>query len=154
MRQEVLRVLKRLGDAQARVRWTAVEGIAVVETTLDNHQVIHWCRNLFRNQTEPFDFAVKWVPVDYWCATDLATIKRVIDTKLTKRIAPSEAWAMRAYKRRWQRCHTAEIVLELASGINRAVDLSQPDWIVWVDIIGRQTAVSLLRRDEIFSIAE
>ena len=154
MRGEVLRVLRRLGDELPSVRWTAVEGIAVVETILDNRQVIQQCRALFRNQTEPFNFAVKWVPVDNWCATDLTAIKQIIDTEVAPRIAPGQTWAMRVHKRRWQRYHTTEIVRALATDIDRPVNLSHPDWIVWVDVIGDQTTVSLLRPEEIFSVAE
>ena len=36
--------------------------------------------------------------------------------------------------------------------MNRKVDLDHPDWIVWVDVVGRQTAISLLRPEEIFSL--
>ena len=52
----------------------------------------------------------------------------------------------------WQQYYTIEIVEYLAADIEKKVDLGNPDWILWVDVIGRETALSLLRPDESFSI--
>ena len=127
-------------------------GIAVAHTSLDNRQIIHQCRELLHQGKMRFDFAVKWVPVDYWCWTDLDTIKQLIDEKVIPRIQPEETWAMQVNKRRWQIYHTIDIVTALAADIDRKVNLSHPDKIVWIDIIGNETAVSVLKPDDIFSV--
>ena len=126
-------------------------GIGVVHTSLNNRQVIHQCRELLHQGKIRFEFAVKWVPVDYWCWTDLDSISQLIDENIVPRIEPNETWAMRVNKRRWQKYHTLEIVTTLAAHIDRRVNLSQPDKIVWIDILGNDTAVSILKPDEIFS---
>jgi tRNA acetyltransferase TAN1 len=151
-RREALYVLKVLGDPHASMRWTFVMGIAVAHTSLDNHQIIQLCRELYHEGKSQFDFAVKWVPVDYWCWTDLNSIKQVIDQKVLPRLQPDETWAMQVNKRRWQTYHTLDIVTTLAADIDRKVDLSHPDKIVWVDVVGNETAVSVLKPDEIFSV--
>lgn len=144
-------MLRRLGDDQATMEWTVVNGISVLHTALDGRQVIAKCRALLREGEVAFEFAVKWVPVDHWCDTDLDAMKLVIEDHVTGRIAPTETWAMKVHKRRWQTYHTDEIVDYLAPSIDRPVDLTVPDKIVWVDVIGRNTAVSVLRPEEIFS---
>ena len=151
-RNEIVRILRRLGDAHPAVRWTHVEGIAVVHSCLDNREVIRRCRDLLRRGEESFEFAVKWIPVDYWCATDLGAMKHVIDEEACARIQPGETWAMRVHKRRWQTYHTAEIVACLAAGIDRKVDLKHPDKILWVDVLGDSTAISVLEPPDIFSV--
>lgn len=143
--------MKLLGDPDAAMRWTFVMGIGIVHTSLDNRQVIHQCRELLHQGEIHFEFAVKWVPVDYWCWTDLETISQLIHEKVLTRIQPDESWAMRVNKRRWQAYHTIDIVSALAAQIDRKVNLSHPDKLVWVDIIGNDTAVSVLKPDEIFS---
>jgi tRNA(Ser,Leu) C12 N-acetylase TAN1 len=35
--------------------------------------------------------------------------------------------------------------------VDRKVDLSDPDWILRVDVVGNTTAISLLKPDEFFS---
>jgi tRNA acetyltransferase TAN1 len=152
-RPEILHVLTRFGDPDPWVEKTAVRGIAVVHSGLDNREVIKRCRSLWESEPlSSFEFAVKWVPVDYWCETDLAAMKQVIDTKLKARLERERTWGMKVRKRGWQQYHTSEIVEFLAADIEARVDLSNPDHIIWVDVIGRRTAISLLKPEEIFSL--
>jgi len=150
-RNEAVRILRRLGDDEAVVEWTAVDGIAVANTSLDNREVIRKCRELLRSSEEQFQFAVKWIPVDYWCSTDLDAIKKVIEDRVVGRIQPEETWAMKVHKRRWQSYHMNDIVAYLAPSIDRRVNLTSPDKIVWVDVVGRETAISVLKPEDIFS---
>lgn len=150
-RDEIVRILKQFGDTHPEVRKSAVMGIAIVHTGLDNREVIRRCHELY--ETEPaFEFAIKWVPVDYWCHTDLDAIKQVIKDHISDRIAENETWGMTVKKRRWQKYHTVDIVEYLAESIDRKVDLRNPDWIVWVDVVGNETAISLLKPGDIFSL--
>ena len=150
-RGEVLRILHRLGDEQAFMEKTAVPGIARVRTCLDNREVIRQCKALAA--TEPvLEFAMKWLPVDYWCETDLDSMKQVIDAHIKNRIKDNETWAMRVKKRSWQAHPTIEIIETLAKDVDRSVKLTQPDWIVHVDILGARTAIALLKPGDVFSL--
>lgn len=152
-RPEITRALERFGDPDSLVEKTDVMGIAVVHTSLDNREVIKRCRVLREGEPlDSFEFAIKWVPVDYWCVTDLSAIKQVIDSNIRERIGKDQTWGMKVHKRRWQRYHTIEIIEYLAADIERKVDLNHPDRIVWVDVVGRRTAISLLKPEEIFSL--
>jgi len=152
-RPEIIAILKRFGDPDPQVDKTATIGIAVAQTRLDNREVITHCRALWENNPlDSFEFAIKWVPVDYWCATDLNAMKQVIDNKVKNRIDNNRTWGMKVHKRRWQQYHTIEIIEYLAADIARKVELNSPDWIVWVDVVGRRTAISLLKPEDIFSL--
>lgn len=148
---EVRQFLRELGEAAASVRRSAVPGIAVVETALDARTVIRRCRERFAAGSG-FRFAVKWVPVDFWCTTDLDAIRELMATEIRPRIGPTETWGMKVEKRGWPRYHTIDIIRHLAVAIDRPVNLDRPDWLVRVDILGPRTAVSLLRRGEVFSL--
>lgn len=150
---EILRILHRFGDAAPAVEKTAVMGIALVHTCLDNRAVICQCRELRKTEPNAFALAVKWVPVDIWCDTGLESIRDTIVQHIADRIGVDETWAMKVHKRRWQVYHTAEIVEYLATAVERTVNLRRPDRILWVDVIGRKTAVSLLEPQDIFSLA-
>ena len=149
-RREALAVLRRLGDEHAQVERSSVDGIALVHTTLDPREVVRRCRNL-ADQSYTFRFAIKWVPVDYWSDTDLDTIRWLLEDKVRGQIAERETWGMQVAKRRWERYHSREIIASLARAIDRTVDLEHPDKLVRVDVLGKRTAVSVLRPDEIFS---
>ena len=152
-RPEVIRILKRFGDPAPRVEKTDVMGIAVAHTCLDTRDVVQRCHALWKSDPQDsFEFAIKWVPVDYWCETGLAAMKAVIDSHIRERIGKNQTWGMKVYKRRWQRYHTSEIVTCLAADIPQRVNLDHPDWILCVNVIGRRTAITLLKPEEIFSI--
>ena len=150
-RREILRTLTHLGDDHAAVERTSVEGIALVHTALEARSVVHGCRELSL-EGRALEEAIKWVPVDYWCETDLQAMYRLLEEKVRDQIAPDETWAMQIEKRRWQRYHTREIVVHLAGAIDRKVDLDRPDKLVRVDVVGGRVAVSVLRPGEVFSI--
>lgn len=155
LRKEVIAILAQIGDPVPLVDRTAVFGIAFVRTALDNRRVIQHCRALWQEAgLTNFQYAIKWLPVDYWCDTDLDIIKELIDSKLKDQIDPEQTWGMVVKRRRYQKHHTIEIIRYLAQDIDRKVNLSTPDRIIWVDMLGRQTAVALLQREEIFSIGE
>ncbi len=150
-RREAIRILQQFGDQEPRVQKTSVAGIAVAHSTLNNRDVVRRCRELLEKEPA-FEFAIKWVPVDFWCETDLAAMKELIDKNIKDQIEENQTWAMKVEKRRWQQYHTIEIVDYLAAGIESKVDLRNPDRILRVDVLGNETAISLLKPDEIFSV--
>jgi tRNA acetyltransferase TAN1 len=151
-RREILRTLTRLGDEHAAIERTAVQGIALVHTALDAKEVVHHCRDLFE-QGFTFEHAIKWIPVDFWCESDLDTLRLHLAEVAGAQIAPNETWGMRVDRHGWQRYRTPQIVTHLARAIDRRVELDHPDKVVRVDIVGERAAVSVLRPDDIFSSA-
>jgi len=149
-KREILAVLGRLGDDCAQVQRSGVDGIALVHTALDGRQVVRRCAALLRENVA-FEFAIKWVPVDYWCGSDLEAIRKLLESKVRDQIAEGETWGLQIAKRRWEQYHTKDIVAYLAPAIDRKVDLHHPDKLVHVDMVGTQTAISVLRPGEIFS---
>lgn len=152
-RTEVIQILNQMGDPGPSVERTPVLGIALVHSCLNNRLVIQQCKT-FRQERglSSFQFAIKWVPVDYWCRTDLEDMKRVIDTHLADYVKPDQTWGMVVKKHRFQRYHSIDIVHHLAQDVHRQVNLNKPDWIVRVDILGKETSIAFLKPDEIFSV--
>ncbi len=151
-KREIGRILGRFGDAAPLVEKSGIRGICVVRTRLDNRQVIARCAELYRAEPQSFRFAVKWVPVDWWCEKDLDAMERLVKAQIAPCISAQESWAMKVEKRGWSRYHTAEIIRRLAESIDRRVNLKAPDKLVRVDILGAAVAASVLRQGEIFSI--
>jgi len=150
-RREILRTLRRLSDEHPVVERTGVHGIALVHTRLDGRDVVRRCRALFL-EGFAFEYAIKWVPVDYWCERDLEALRSLLAERIRDQIAPDETWGMKVEKRRWQGYRTRDIIVHLARAIDRKVDLDHPDKLVRVDVLGRQVAVSVLRAGDVFSI--
>ena len=150
-KREVREALRRCGDEQSQIERTSVNGIAVVRTTLDGREVVRRCRELC-HESFAFRFAIKWVPVDYWCETDLEAIRKLLEAEVRGRIAEDETWGMKVERRGWQQHHTQDIIVYLARAIDRKVDLNHPDKLVRIDVLGNQTAISVLRPSDMFSV--
>jgi tRNA(Ser,Leu) C12 N-acetylase TAN1 len=151
-RQEITRILRLFGDPQPYVEKSGIPGVTVVQTSLDNRHVVARCEELHHERPESFRFAIKWVPVDYWCDKDLEAAKRLIEEQVAPCISAQETWAMEVEKRGWEKYHTAEIIQHLAEAIKRKVRLKTPDKLVRIDVLGSTVAISVLRPGEIFSI--
>lgn len=151
-KREIVRLLGRFGDSEPHVEKSGVPGICVVRTSLDNRHVVARCAELARDEPQAFRFAIKWVPVDYWCEKDLDAVKRLIEAQVVPCIGAQETWAMQVEKRGWPEYHTAEIIQRLAEAIDRKVRLKAPDKLVRIDILRSAIATSVLRPGEIFSI--
>lgn len=151
-RREIVHILRRFGDPEPHVEKSGIPGISVVHTSLDNRHVTARCTELYHGEPESFRFAIKWVPVDYWCEKDLNAIKRLIEEQVAPRIGAQETWAMKVERRGWDEYHTAEMIQRLAEAIDRKVRLKAPDKLLRIDVLGSTVATSVLRPGEIFSI--
>jgi len=151
-RREIVRILERLGDAAPGVEKSGVPGICLAHTGLDNRDVVARCAELQRREPQAFRFAMKWVPVDYWCVKDLDAIRQLVAEQVLPRIGVEETWAMQVEKRGWSAYHKADIIARLAEAIDRKVRLKAPDKLVRIDILANVAAVSVLRPGETFSI--
>ena len=151
-RTEITRILNQMGDPDPVIKRTPVRGIALVHSCLDNREIIRQCNTLRQDcGLDCFQFAIKWIPVDYWCMTDLDAMKRVIDSHVADYVKPDQTWGMIVNKHRFQHYHSIDIIRHLAQDVQRRVNLNQPDWLVRVDILGPETAIAFLKSNEIFS---
>jgi tRNA acetyltransferase TAN1 len=152
-KEEIVRILKTLGDENPIVRRTIAEGIIGVQTRLDSREVIHGLQRLFNEDPSLIQHTLKWVPVDLWTYSDMESMKSAVK-ELGKGIEADEKWRMTVEKRRYTQFHRIEIIGELAELVDRKVDLEKPDKIIRIDIIGKYAGMSLLKPQDIFSTAK
>jgi len=152
-KKEIVHVLGTLGDENPLVKHTFAKGIVGVRTWLNSREVTRRLRTLFDEGSLVFQHTLKWVPVDLWTRSDMDSMKRVV-AELRSKIHDGETWRMTVEKRRYTRHHKVEIIRELADLIDEKVNLSDPDKILRVDIIGRYAGISILRPKDVFSVTK
>ncbi|MEA2090151.1 MAG: THUMP domain-containing protein [Thermoproteota archaeon] len=152
-KREARDILGRFGDEDARVERTVARGVIGVKTCLDEREVIGQLRRLFLEEPLIFQCTLKWVPVDLWTLSDIDSMKGGV-RKLRDKIQRGERWRMTVEKRRYTKHHKIEIIRELAELVDEKVDLTNPDKILRVEIIGKYTALSVLKPQNIFSVAK
>ncbi|MFL6339693.1 MAG: THUMP domain-containing protein [Nitrososphaeraceae archaeon] len=146
--EELLGLLELLGDHQADVEITDINGIVVAYTNLGLFQVIDSLRRLVKNEPWQVRYILRLIPIELMVHTNLEDIANAVKS-LTPKMHPQDTFRITVEKR-----HTilspADIIATLASKIDNKVQLNNPDWIVLVEIIGAFAGVSILRPNQIF----
>lgn len=89
-----------------------------------------------------------WIPVDRWVR---ATVEDMTEAarELAEGIDENERWMMHMHKRRHD-MSSEELVLALTEPISKGkVDLTRPDKIIAVEVLGGMAGMSLVTREEI-----
>lgn len=147
---EIRELLGALGDPHPVVRRTAAKGLLAVATALDARTVVRELRALYEREPGRLRFTCKWAPVDAWTAADLEALREAVEG-LRERIGPGQRWRMTVDKHRHARYHRDEVVRALAPLVDAPVDLTHPDRILKIDLIGAEAALAVVSPEEIFS---
>jgi tRNA acetyltransferase TAN1 len=150
-RQEALGLLKEFGDDHALVSRTVARGLAGVKTVLNNRGVVASLTEKFSLDPSSVQFTLKWTPIDLWCESTIESMKQSL-ASLKAKIEAGESWMMHVEKRGYTAHHSAEVIEELAVLIDEKVDLKNPDRVVWIEILGGQAGMSVIRPGEVFSL--
>lgn len=95
----------------------------------------------------------KWIPVDKWSKTNIKEMQRTIKG-LSKNIKKNDRWKMDLGKRKTN-LHERDLIIRLTEPIERSnIDLSNPDKIIKVEVIGSYAALSLLKKDEYLNVTK
>lgn len=146
---EMHALLAELGDEGSEIDYTNVSGLLTARTNLEPLEVVQKIRKMVLDEPWKLRYVLRLIPIEVVVNTDLDSIK---DTalKLASRIKDNETFRVTVEKRRSD-IPSTDIIEAVASVIDREVSLKEQDWIVLVEIIGKETGISVIKPDSIFS---
>ena len=101
-----------------------------------------------------FEHTYHWIPIDKWLATNVKAMQKEVK-KLQKGIKKTEKWKMDLHKRHFDQMNSTELIMKLTEVVDKPkVDLSNPQKIIEVQIIGKRAGLALLNKDEILNLAK
>ncbi|MBS7614421.1 THUMP domain-containing protein [Candidatus Bathyarchaeota archaeon] len=149
---EIWFLLGKIGDRELVVEKSEVSGLLVAKTKLEPFKAIAELRRLLKERPQEFRYILRVAPIEVVVPTRLEIIKKA-SLELSARIGESETFRVTVEKR-----HTSlsskEVIEAVAEGIDRKVDLHRPDRIVLVEIVGGLTGVSVIKPDDVLSVAK
>jgi len=145
-------LLGEIGDQQSLVERSGVSGLIVAKTALDPFRVVKDLRKMVKERPWEFRYTLKVVPIEDVVRTKLEDI-RGASLNLSSKIPKDETFRVTIEKRHTE-LPTKDIVEAVAVGIDRRVDLGNPDKIVLVQVLGGLTGVSVIKPDDILSVAK
>jgi tRNA acetyltransferase TAN1 len=146
---EILDLLELFGDNDAVCEITEIRGILLASTRLDPLAVIEKLRQITASEPWQVRYVLRALPVMQVVPTQIEDISRAA-FELSTSIEQNQSFRVTLEKRHTS-LESIEVVNAIASGIERRVDLLNPDWIVLTQILGAQTGLALVKPDQIFS---
>ncbi len=67
-------------------------------------------------------------------------------------IGANESFMINLKRRKSELIDREPLINKIASGINNQVDLSNPDKIIWIEILGNRCGISFIKNSDVISI--
>jgi tRNA acetyltransferase TAN1 len=143
---------EELGDATAMVGKTGIRGLVAAKTSLDPFEVIEKFRAILQVRPYEFRYALRIIPIEKVVPNDLNEIKRAA-TELAANIGENETFRITVEKR-FTNLHSQEFVEAAATGIERKVDLKNPDKILLIEVVAGLTGMSLIKPNHVLAVVK
>ena len=131
-----------LEDSELKVSRTHISGLLTCKTSLDPFEVVGKLREFALENPYQFRFAIKFTPIEVCVDSNIESIKDATRGLLHK-IREDETSRV-TVRRRHTDLENMEVVIAVASEIDREVNLDNPDKIVLVEIVSDTTGISVL----------
>ena len=146
---EISALLGEIGDEGSEISYTGVSGLLACKTNLDPLEVTQKIKNIVQDEPWKVRYVLRLIPIDIVVNTDVVDIKNAV-VNLAVRINESETFRVTVEKRR-SNIKSMEIIEAVAGVIDRKVSLGRQDWLVLIEVVGKETGISVIKPDNIFS---
>jgi tRNA acetyltransferase TAN1 len=147
---ELWMLLRAVGDEAPTVYRTKIRGLIAAETKLDPLEAIWRLREELKKNPEVFKNLLRIIPIETTVPSELETIVEEA-LRLSEKIQGEQSFRITLEKRRTE-LKRMEVIEAIAEGIDRKVNLEEPDWIILVQIVGKRTGIAVLPSDGIISV--
>ncbi|MFB0567736.1 MAG: THUMP domain-containing protein [Candidatus Bathyarchaeia archaeon] len=147
---EIWYLLGEIGDSAVKVDKTGITGLIAAKTAFNPYEVIEEFRKILKERPYEFRYTLRVIPIEKVVRTDLGEIERTV-TELASKIKENESFRVTVEKR-FTDTSTRDIIEAAAVNIERKVDLSNPDKIILVEVVGGLTGISIIRPEQILAV--
>ena len=149
-KEEILEILENLGDSSAEVSISNMSGILTVKTNLEPIQTCNQIKELILDEPWTIRYCMRIIPIQFETNTDFNEIEKIIETQSDK-ILEDETYRISIEKRN-STISSKEIISVIAKKIKNKVSLDFPDKIILIEILGKQTGISIIKNSDIVSL--
>lgn len=146
---EMWYLIGEMGDRGVQVDKTGVAGLIAVKTSLGSLEVIENLRMILKERPHELRYTLRVIPIEKVVRTNLADIEQAV-AELSSKIGKDETFRVTVEKR-FTSASTEDIIEIAAARIQRKVDLTNPDRIVLIEVVGGFTGVSIVKPKDILS---
>jgi tRNA acetyltransferase TAN1 len=147
---EIWHLLGEIGDTAATVDKTGITGLIVAKTAFNPFEIIEKFRGILKERPWEFRYTLRVIPIEKVVPTDLKEIERAA-TELASKIKENETFRVTVEKR-FTKISSKDIVEAAAANIERRVNMTSPDKIVLIEVVGGFTGISVIDSMGILSV--
>ncbi len=134
--------LRAIGDPEPKVNKSRIKGIVMAQTTLDPVEAILKLREHMESDVGRYDKLFRIFPV---AVRVPSTIEEIVAEVKKQAVVIEEGQKFRiTLEKRDTEFRSLEIIGPVAEAIKREVDLSNPDWVVLLEMMGKTTGVTVM----------
>ncbi|MCG7840370.1 MAG: hypothetical protein MIO87_00505 [Methanomassiliicoccales archaeon] len=149
--QEVRERMKDLGAYVEKLDLCDVEGVFLAQVGGMARVLVSQLKRMCQEDPSQFLYTHHWVPIEIWVPSKIEELRSTA-IELGRGIGENETWMMHLHKRHFEEHHD-ELIVQLTDPLNRGqVDLEDPDKILAVEILGKNSGLSLLNRHELLDV--
>ena len=126
--------------------------IGACKDTLQIHEITRQLREILEEDAFGFNFVLKLTPLETMVPSEKDEILKAC-SQFHERIDPKETFKI-IVKKRFTSLRSLELIESIGELVPRTVNLSNPDKIIIIQVIGDETGIALLRPEDIISIAK
>jgi tRNA acetyltransferase TAN1 len=105
--------------------------------------------DLLKEEPWRFRYVLRILPIEKVTKAEIDIIRRCV-REISERILPSQTFRITVEKRH-NSMRSIDLIQAIASDIERKVNLSNPDWIVLVEVIQNVVGLSVIKPHQVFS---
>jgi tRNA acetyltransferase TAN1 len=149
-RSELRYLLEQAGDSTPTVDRTGISGVLVAKTTFSSVEAIKKLKEILHERPYEFRYLLRVIPIEKVVRTDLEQIQNAVN-ELSSNIAEKETFRITVEKR-FTSTSSRGIIQVAAANLKRKVNLSNPDKILLIEVVGGLTGITVAKPDEILSV--
>ena len=150
--KEIANLLSMIGESP-KIKKTLADGVYQAKVS-DARKVNERLKKICEADPKIFSLTHRYTPIDAWCKSDIRTMQQEIK-KLASKIEESQKWRISVNKRFWDRMSEKDLISKLAEVVTpNNISLENPNKIIQVEIIEKETGVSLLDPEDILNVSK
>jgi len=147
--------LYRIGDIVGRrvdeVWFTGFDGLLTAKVDGDSVEFVKMLIEVVNSGYYIPRYVLRATPIMVVVKTDLDEVQRAVGELAERLIGPNETFKIEL-KKRGVKFDRVSVIEYVAKVVNRKVDLTRPDKLVWIEMFPSRTGVSVIRESENFSL--
>jgi tRNA acetyltransferase TAN1 len=127
-------------------------GLLIAFVNEEIRDVIEKIKKILKDDPKFFQYILKIIPIDFVCESDTNMIEEIIKKYYMDYIEPHESFMINLKRRKSELIDREHFVNKIANILDNKVNLTSPDKIIWIEVLGNRCGISFIRSSDIISI--